>query len=165
MELTTEQAQILSALGQSFRIMAGAGSGKTTTLTLFVRDIICTGRARAEEIAFITFTRLASHDISKKVRTLIPGARICCGTFHKVMFGFIKVAGLALPYSSKLFDGTMEKNIEFVLQQMREKTPSLTTVLQKYRLLVVDEFQDLDEHQFEFIALFKQIQPVLQIVP
>ena len=164
MELTTEQAQILSALGQSFRIMAGAGSGKTTTLTLFVRDIICTGRAMAEEIAFITFTRLASHDISKKVRTLIPGARICCGTFHKVMFGFIKVAGLALPYSSKLFDGTMEKNIEFVLQQMREKTPSLTTVLQKYRLLVVDEFQDLDEHQFEFIALFKQIQPVLQII-
>ena len=128
---TSEQTQILSAEG-SFRIMAGAGSGKTTTLTWYVRDTIRKGRARAEEIAFITFTRLASHDILKKVRELIPGARICVGTFHKVMFGFIKAAGLTLPHSIKLFDGTMEKNIEFVLQQMRERNPSLVAVLQKF---------------------------------
>jgi len=160
---TSEQTQILSADG-SFRIMAGAGSGKTTTLTWYVRNIIREDRAKAEEIAFITFTRLASQDILNKVRALIPGARICVGTFHKVMFGFIKAAGLTLPHSITLFDGTMEKNIEFVLQQMRERTPALVAVLQKFRLLVVDEFQDLDKHQFEFILLFKLIQPTLQII-
>jgi hypothetical protein len=164
MDLTTEQKRILGALGHSFRIMAGAGSGKTTTLTLYVRATIQAGLAKDTEIVFITFTRLASHDISKKVRALIPRANICCGTFHKVMFGFIKAAGLTLPYSKMLFDGTMEKNIEFVLQQMREKTPTLVAILQTYRLLVVDEFQDLDPTQFEFITLFKQIQPALQII-
>jgi len=68
MEPTSEQALILTALDKSFRIMAGAGSGKTTTLTLFVRAYIENGKASSEHIVFITFTRLASHDISKKVR-------------------------------------------------------------------------------------------------
>ena len=164
MELTSEQAQILSAEG-SFRIMAGAGSGKTTTLTLYVRDTIKAGRAKAEEIAFITFTRLASHDISKKVRQLIPTARICCGTFHKVMLvNFMSAAGIALPNPVNLYDGCMERNVEFVLQQMRVGEPRLVAHLRTYRLLVVDEFQDLDPAQFEFIMLFRRIQPTLQII-
>jgi hypothetical protein len=164
MELTTEQTHILAALDQSFRIMAGAGSGKTTTLTLFVRALIDIGRARAEEIAFITFTRLAAQDILKKVRKLIPGARICCGTFHKVMFRFIAAAGLALPDPVTLYDGCMERNVEFVIQQMRDLEPRLVAHLRTYRVLVVDEFQDLDPSQFEFIALFRRIQPALQII-
>jgi hypothetical protein len=164
MELTTEQAQILSADG-SFRIMAGAGSGKTTTLTWYVRDTIRKGRATAEEIAFITFTRLASHDISKKVRQLIPTAHICVGTFHKVMLvNFMSAAGIALPNPVNLYDGCMERNVEFVLQQMRVGEPRLVAHLRTYRLLVVDEFQDLDPAQFEFIMLFRRIQPALQII-
>lgn len=164
MELTTEQTHILGALDQSFRIMAGAGSGKTTTLTLFVRALIESARARAEEIAFITFTRLAAQDIQKKIRSIIPGAHICCGTFHKVMFRFIKAAGLALPDPVTLYDGCMERNVEFVIQQMRDLEPRLVAHLRTFRVLVVDEFQDLDPTQFEFIALFRRIQPALQII-
>jgi len=164
MELTLEQKCILNALGKSFRIMAAAGSGKTTTLTLFVRATILAGLMKDTEIVFITFTRLASHDISKKVRKLIPKANICCGTFHKVMFDFMRCAGIKLPDPIKLYDGCMERNVEFILQQMRVGEPRLVAYLRTYRLLVVDEFQDLDPSQFEFIALFKQIQSNLQII-
>jgi len=161
---TSEQTQILSADG-SFRIMAGAGSGKTTTLTWYVRDTIRKGRAKAEEIAFITFTRLASQDILKKVRELIPNARICVGTFHKVMLvNLMNAAGLSLPNPVNLYDGCMERNVEFVLQQMRVGEPRLVAHLRTYKVLVVDEFQDLDPVQFEFITLFRQIQPTLQII-
>ena len=164
MDLTTEQHRILGALGHSFRIMAGAGSGKTTTLTLYVRATIQAGIAKDTEIVFITFTRLASHDISKKVRALIPRAKICCGTFHKVMFEFMWRAGIELPHPVNLYDGCMERNVEFILKQMRAGEARLVAHLRTFRLLVVDEFQDLDPAQFEFIALFKHIQPDLQII-
>lgn len=139
MLLTHEQKAILSQHDASFRIIAGAGSGKTTTLTLFVKQAIESG-IQASQIAFITFTRLASHEIKSKIRTLIGShVNICCGTFHKVMFRLVRDAGLQLPYSIKLFDGTMERNVEYVLTQMRLRAPSLVRILQTFRLLVVDE--------------------------
>jgi hypothetical protein len=165
MNPTNEQAAILSQHDASFRIIAGAGSGKTTTLTLYVKSAIECKRCKDTEIAFITFTRLASHDIKTKVRKLIgSNIKICCGTFHSVMFRLIRDAGLTLPDPIKLYDGTMERNVEYVLEQMRLRTPIIIKVLQNFRLLVVDEFQDLDPHQFEFVSLFKQIQPALQII-
>lgn len=164
MNLTDEQSLILAAVGRSFRIMAGAGSGKTTTLTLFVKALIDAHLATPPQIAFITFTRLASQDIKRKVRTLIPGAQICCGTFHAVMFGFMRTAGISLPDPVNLYDGCMERNIAFVLQQMQKRETRLVALLQTFRVLVVDEFQDLDPHQFAFIRMFRQIQPSLQVI-
>jgi len=164
MNLTGEQSSILSQQEGSFRIIAAAGSGKTTTLTLYVRDAMTVGM-NDKEIAFITFTRLASHEIKTKIRNLI-GLRtnICCGTFHRVMFRFMREASIDLPTPINLFDGCMDHNVEFVLSQMRSPSPRLLTLLQTYKLLVVDEFQDLDPPQFEFITLFKRIQPDLRII-
>jgi len=51
-----------------------------------------------------------------------------------------------------------------VLSQMRAPVPKLLTLLQAFEILVVDEFQDLDPSQFEFIRLFKLIQPALRVV-
>ena len=166
MNPTTEQAAIIDEQTGSFRIIAAAGSGKTTTLTLYVKRAI-QGGLRDSEIAFITFTRLAAFDISKKVRRLIgPHTSICCGTFHRVMFGILRAAGIAMPPAAHLYDGIMEKHVEFVLEQLRSPSPApaLVAILRRFKLLVVDEFQDLDKAQFEFIALFKRIQPALRII-
>jgi hypothetical protein len=164
MELTFEQKDILSCIGQSFRIMAGAGSGKTTTLTLYVRATMEANIAKDTEIVFITFTRLASQDISKKVRKLIPRARICCGTFHKVMFGLMHSVGIKLPDPINLYDGCMERNVDFIIWNMQTEEPRLVAHLRTFKLLVVDEFQDLDPIQFKFITLFRKIQPALQVI-
>jgi hypothetical protein len=164
MNLTAEQSAILKNQEGSFRIIAAAGSGKTTTLTLYIKEAI-DGGLKGEEIIFITFTRLASFDIKSKVHSLIGSKnKLCCGTFHSVMFRLMRDAGLAMPNPIHLFDGCMERNVDFVLEQLRAPTVALLTLLRSYRLLVVDEFQDLDPHQFEFIALFKRIQPTLRII-
>jgi len=164
MNLTKEQSDIIDQQGGSFKITAAAGSGKTTTLTLYVRKTISLG-IKDTEIVFITFTRLAAQEIRSKIRKLI-GAHtdICCGTFHRVMFRFMREAGITMPSPVHLYDGCMERHVEFVLAQMRTPTPALLALLQSYKLLVVDEFQDLDPPQFEFIAIFKRIQPLLRII-
>ena len=169
-QLTHEQSQILSTGNNSFRIMAGAGSGKTTTLTLYVRGAIESGRVCDTDIMFITFTRLASYDIKHKISELIPGAKICCGTFHKVLLvSLMNSAQIALPDPVHLFDGCMERNVEYVLDLMRgnglqDGGNRLHALLRTFRILVVDEFQDLDPHQFEFVREFRRIVPDLQII-
>jgi superfamily I DNA/RNA helicase len=58
----------------------------------------------------------------------------------------------------------MEVWVEEFMTFLREKNPELIKLLQTYKVLIVDEFQDLDEVQFDFVALFKQIQPTLRIL-
>ena len=164
MDLTTEQSAILLQQDSSFRIIAAAGSGKTTTLTLYVRDALHQGLL-ATSIIFITFTRLAAYDIKVKIHKLIgPSTNIFFGTFHAVMFRMMRAANISLPDPEYLYDSCMERNVEFVLSQLRTPTTALLTYLQSFRILVVDEFQDLDPHQFEFVSLLKRIQPALRIV-
>jgi superfamily I DNA/RNA helicase len=58
----------------------------------------------------------------------------------------------------------MEEGVKRFLEHMRLQTPPLTQVLKRFKLLIVDEFQDLDDSQFEFIKHFKTINPSLRIV-
>jgi hypothetical protein len=165
MNLTDEQRHIITHEASSFRVIAGAGSGKTTTMALFVERAITTGRYQEPEICFITFTRLAASEIRSKVRKHVGrSTRIRCGTFHKTMFAILRESEIPLPAHIHLYDGCMERMVEFFLIHMRAATPALVETLSKHRLLIVDEFQDLDPHQFEFIRLFSALQPTLHIV-
>lgn len=165
MNLTDEQQRIIRHDTSSFRVIAGAGSGKTTTMALFVERSITSGRYREPEICFITFTRLAASEIRSKLRKHVGrSTQIRCGTFHKTMFSILRGSNIPLPDHIHLYDGCMERMVEFFLGHMRTETPALVDTLKSYRLLIVDEFQDLDPHQFEFIRLFRLLQPALQIV-
>jgi hypothetical protein len=165
MNLTDEQQRIISHDTSSFRVIAGAGSGKTTTMALFVERAITSGRYRESEICFITFTRLAASEIRAKIRKHVGrSTQIRCGTFHKTMFTILQESEIPLPDHIYLYDGCMERMVEFFLGHMRAATPALIETLKIHRLLIVDEFQDLDPHQFEFIRLFRAAQPNLQIV-
>ena len=165
MKLTTEQTNILAHTG-SFRILAGAGSGKTTTMALYVEKAISSNRIHEENICFITFTRFAAQQIRSRVRTFVGrNHNVVCGTFHATIFKMLKEARCERTQSTRLYDSLMEETVAYFLSLLREKSsPTLIALLQRFRLLVVDEFQDLDASQFEFIKLWKQIQPELELI-
>lgn len=166
MNLTTEQNAILAHNGcGSLRIIAGAGAGKTTTTALFVKEAVMNGHCKESQVMFITFTRLASREISHKLAThLGHTSTVSCGTFHKIMFLLLKKAGIAMASGGGLYDESMERGVQFFLEQMSLRTPALVAILQQYQYLIVDEFQDVDIEQFTFIKLFREIQPTLRIV-
>ena len=60
-------------------IVAGAGTGKTHTITAKIRDLVRQGRAAPHEIAVITFTTKATRELRKRLADL-PGIEI--GTIH-----------------------------------------------------------------------------------
>ena len=165
MDFTIEQEAILADDCSSIKILAGAGSGKTTTMAHYVKKQITSGRTREEAICFITFTRFAAEEIKKKVRTILGRhTYILTGTFHATMFKLLKQAGLKQHEGEFLYDNCMEESVKFFHNHLRKGTPALIKVLQQYKLLIVDEFQDLDESQFIFVKRFKELQPNLQII-
>jgi hypothetical protein len=165
MNLTEEQQAIVANQKKSFKVMAAAGSGKTTTMTLYIKQACSGGDISPEQIIFITFTRLAALEISRKIRQFIGScSNIRCGTFHKLMFLFSRAVGLPTPPHTGLYDLGMDRFVEEFLNHMRNRQPALVAYLRNFRILVVDEFQDLDSHQFEFIQLFKGIHPELYII-
>jgi DNA helicase-2/ATP-dependent DNA helicase PcrA len=68
------------------RVIAGPGTGKTTTLTARV-EVLLERRVAPERILILTFTRRSAREIVSRVRALRGadhGRRVAGGTFHSV---------------------------------------------------------------------------------
>jgi hypothetical protein len=149
----------------SIKILAGAGSGKTTTMAAFVHNCIHKKQYKPCEILFITFTRFAGQEIKNKLRNIAGSdLNVMTGTIHSAIFNILRRSMLKRESTTKLYDIIMEESVLFFLENLKLKTPSLVAVMKTFKLLVVDEFQDLDDNQFLFIKLFKSIQPELRII-
>jgi hypothetical protein len=165
MNATSEQQEILACRIGSFRVLAAAGSGKTTTMALYVKQQIESRTVQENQICFITFTRFAAKQIRDKVAKILGRrAQLLYGTFHATMYKLGNQAGIIPPNQKGLYDSCMEEGVKRFIEHMRKRTPTLMKVMMKYKILIVDEFQDLDESQFEFVQLFKAIQPSLRVI-
>ncbi len=82
-ELNNEQRQVVLEAGGPMLVIAGAGSGKTRTLTYRVARLIETG-IPPERILLATFTNKAARSMLERVRELVPAdlSRLLGGTFH-----------------------------------------------------------------------------------
>jgi hypothetical protein len=165
MRFTDEQNLILQQTTGSFRVLAAAGSGKTSTMSYLVKDEIVSERTAEHEICFITFTRFAADQIKTKMQTIMERWTVVLyGTFNATMWRLLNKAGINPPEPIGLYDARMEQGVLFFLNLMEKRDPRLMKVLLNFKILIVDEFQDLDEHQFTFVKEFKVIQPALRII-
>jgi DNA helicase II / ATP-dependent DNA helicase PcrA len=88
--LNDEQRAAVTHDNGSLRVLAGAGTGKTTTLTTRVAWLLGTGTP-PERVLLLTFTRRAAREMLTRTDALIrrsgaegPGRRVIGGTFHAV---------------------------------------------------------------------------------
>ncbi len=102
-DLNEEQLKIIDNIKGPMLIIAGAGSGKTRTITYSVAKLLLSG-IRPNEIMLVTFTNKAANEMVKRVETLL-GKRpkgIWGGTFHSIANRFIrryaKILGLKTNY-------------------------------------------------------------------
>ena len=104
MDFTEEQNIVLSQTEGSFKVLAAAGSGKTSTMSFLVKDEIDSGRARESEICFISFTRFAADQIKRKISTIMKrNTQVMYGTFHATMYRQI---GLLITFGATEGDAT-----------------------------------------------------------
>ncbi len=154
-------------------IVAGPGSGKTTVLTKRLAYMISEKNVPAEKCLAITFTRKAAQEmrerLSKLLKEKVTGLNI--HTFHSLCFSILKenyeTLGLAedfrviskeekslykedeLPANLLEFD----ELITLTLKLFKEKPDILNIYKDRFKYVSVDEYQDIDEHQYELIKL------------
>jgi DNA helicase-2/ATP-dependent DNA helicase PcrA len=107
-ELNEEQLEAASFGDGPLRVIAGPGTGKTTTLTARVNILLERGVA-PERILLLTFTRRSAREIVSRVRALRSadqGRRVSGGTFHSVAHHTLRRhhAALGLPEGFGVLD-------------------------------------------------------------
>jgi len=83
--LNDQQLEAVSSPAGAHLVIAGAGSGKTRTLTYRVAWLLEQGY-RPGEILLLTFTNKAAREMLERVNDLLPGASdgLWSGTFHSI---------------------------------------------------------------------------------
>ncbi len=89
-ELNDEQRAAACHPGGPLLILAGAGTGKTTTLCARVAWLISEG-VQPERIMLLTFTRRAAREMLQRTRALVPAAGVVGGTFHSVAHRYVRL--------------------------------------------------------------------------
>src|SRR6202142_152421 len=92
--LTEAQRSAVTHEGGPLRILAGAGTGKTTTLSARVAWLLATG-TQPERVLLLPFTRRPARQMLARTSSLLaaagldrgsgsPAARVVGGTFHAI---------------------------------------------------------------------------------
>ncbi|PYI72026.1 MAG: DNA helicase UvrD, partial [Verrucomicrobia bacterium] len=100
-ELNEQQLAAVTAPPGPILVIAGAGSGKTRTLTYRVAYLLENG-IDPQNILLLTFTNKAAREMLNRVANLLPvdAGGLWGGTFHSVGNRILRRHGTALDYSS-----------------------------------------------------------------
>ena len=100
-ELNPEQYRVVMEEGGVLLVLAGAGSGKTRTLTYRVARLLESG-IQPENILLATFTNKAARSMLNRVESLISlyTGKIMGGTFHHIAHMFLRNYAGRLAYRS-----------------------------------------------------------------
>jgi DNA helicase-2/ATP-dependent DNA helicase PcrA len=112
--LNEQQRDAATATADHLRILAGAGTGKTTTLTARVAWLVGSG-VRPDRIMLVTFTRRAAREMVARTDTMLgsldpararAGAKVRAGTFHSIAHRTLRrhATSLGLPEGFSVLD-------------------------------------------------------------
>jgi DNA helicase-2/ATP-dependent DNA helicase PcrA len=174
--LNPEQRAAATHPGGPLLILAGAGTGKTTTLCARVAWLVSQGVA-PERIMLLTFTRRAAREMLQRTRALVPmpagPGGVLGGTFHSVAHRFVRLhaSALALAPGFGLLDaGDAADLIDLIREehghaQSKRRFPKKNTLLDIYSRtvnaqqalsgVVAESFPWCEDHCEAMAALFK----------
>ncbi len=150
-------------------IVAGPGSGKTTVLTNRIAHLVKEKITPSENCLAITFTCRAAQEMRDRLNKLVPENKVNIYTFHALCLSILKEnkekAGLSEDFQviseqeKTLYDTLPENVIEFddlitLTVKLFNNYPEIKKIYQeKFKYVFVDEYQDIDENQYNLIKL------------
>jgi hypothetical protein len=149
--LNPEQYDVVTAESHlNQRILASAGSGKTTTITSRIAWLLTQTHISAEQIILLTFSRNSANDMLKRVHKLVGPVSLWAGTFHALANTVLREMGESGATSQMLFIDELPVRW---MQWMR--TTKGREWVGKIRYLVVDEFQDINAIQWRLLETIR----------
>lgn len=127
--LNPKQKLALDHVHGPILILAGAGSGKTRTLTYRIAYLIKEGLAQPENILAVTFTNKAAKEMVERIRSILADQTDSSenltlpwmGTFHSICLKILKRDGhhINLPAQFTIYDTNDQRSIvKQVLQEL-----------------------------------------------
>jgi ATP-dependent DNA helicase UvrD/PcrA len=98
--LNEDQRAAVEMIDGPLLVLAGAGSGKTRTLTQRIANILDQGRVSPHSVLAITFTRKAAWEMRRRLEELVgkDAADITAVTFHSLGFKLLSAEARILGY-------------------------------------------------------------------
>ena len=113
--LNSEQAEAVSSTEGYYRIIAGAGSGKTRTLTNRFAYLVRELGVPPQNILCVTFTNKAAAEMKSRIKKLLGGEvdAALITTYHGFCVKVLKedIHRLFFPSNFKILDSRVQKNI------------------------------------------------------
>jgi len=122
--LNPQQRQAVEKIDGPLLVLAGAGSGKTRTLTYRIANILDQGRASPHGVLAITFTRKAAWEMRRRLEELAgkEAADITAVTFHSLGFKLLSAEAGTLGYKPEklvVYDAVeAERLLQRAIQEM-----------------------------------------------
>src|SRR3989338_4075064 len=183
--LNEKQIEAVTTIDGQLLIIAGAGSGKTRVLCHRVAHLIERG-VSPENILAVTFTNKAAGEMKERITNLLKTEsyrpkNVSVGTFHSlcvrilrqeidklghfgqkygknfVIYGEDDQESLVKKILQNLSLDTKQFSPRSVLSAISQKFPSILEKYQeKFRYILVDEYQDTNRVQYLLIKLLAQ---------
>ncbi len=98
--LNREQRAAVEKIDGPLLVLAGAGSGKTRTLTYRIANVLDQGRVSPHGVLAITFTRKAAWEMRRRLEELVgkEASDITAVTFHSLCFKLLSAEAGTLGY-------------------------------------------------------------------
>src|SRR6185369_10168787 len=166
--LDAMQRVAASAPGGPMLIVAGPGTGKTRTLTHRIAYLCADMGVYPEQCLAITFTRRAAAEMAERLETLLgPVAEdVTVATFHALGLQILRENHEAVGLSAhfRIVDSSDESvgepdtvTLDDLLTQpvklLRDRPDLVTEYRNRWPWVFVDEYQDVDAVQYEFLRL------------
>src|SRR5215212_7420072 len=142
-ELNQEQLEVVMAGDGPMLVIAGAGSGKTRTLTYRVSRLIEDG-VDPSEILIVTFTNKASREMLSRVEQNYP---------HFMMYG-PEIVNVFRRYKDRKRDANamdFDDLLVFWKVLLDDHADVSAALKRRYRYILVDEYQDTNKLQADII--------------
>ncbi len=155
-ELSPRQLKIIKDnINQYILVAAGPGSGKTRVLVHKLASLLLMEDIKHEQLLMLTFSRAATTEFKKRLIKLIGNAAnfIEIKTFHSYCFDLLGRVG-SIEKSDKIIQLTIEriKNGEVEPNRIAKS------------VLVIDEAQDMDVHEYGLIKSLMEKNEEIRIV-
>jgi hypothetical protein len=157
--LNEEQYRVvMSPSSENQRILASAGSGKTTTITARIAYLVEEYGMDPSRILLLTFSRAAAQEMIHRVERLIGTAPHYAGTFHAISHQILREEAPQSIADQPFMDELPYRLVAWL------QTESGKTWASRFRTIIVDEFQDINDIQWKLLSCFYHPWATMTIV-
>lgn len=155
-ELSDIQSKIINDADSKYIVVAaGPGSGKTKVLVHKLASLLLLEDVKHEQLLMVTFSRAAVTEFKKRLVQLIGNAAnyVEIKTFHSYCFDLLGRIGTLAGSSSV---------VEEAAAMIRSGEVELGKIAKT--VLVIDEAQDMDEHEFELVRALMAANDDMRVI-